>query len=93
MAGIGATSATTYATISSQTLLNQTQLQQARQAADQARQQADALRSEADQAEREAQKWQQKAQYLASQLQQNPSTYRIPDNPPRALGTLLNTLA
>ena len=76
-------SATNYATVSTQTLLNQTQLQQARQAADQAKAQA----------EQTAQKWQEKAQYLAEQLQQNPSTYRIPDQPPPRLGTLLSTLA
>ena len=81
---MAAISATSYATPSTQALLQQTQLQQARQSAAQSQAQADQLRLEARQAQQEAQKWQREAQYLAAQIQQNtaPAESAPPTRPP-----------
>lgn len=71
MASISAAiTGTSSATVSSQSLLNQTRLAQARQEADQAEQTARALRSKADQADQQAQHWQSEAQYLSAQILQ-----------------------
>ena len=69
MASISAAiTGTSSATVSSQSLLSQTRLAQARQEADQAEQTARALRSKADQADQQAQRWQNEAQYLSAQI-------------------------
>ena len=68
--------ATNNATVSTQSLMSQTQLQEARQEADQAESNAKQLRKRADQAEQDAQKSRQTVQYLSAQLlQQNANTY------------------
>ena len=98
MAGISATNSTTAST---QTLLNQTLLLQARQAASQAQQQAQQYRSEADQAEHESEKWQQQAEYLSNQLLQvqqapapnNSTTYNATLTPAKPAGTVINLTA
>lgn len=69
MASISAAlSGTSSATVSAQSLLNQTRLAQARQEADQAEETAKQMRNKADQAEQQAQGWRDKAQSLSAQI-------------------------
>ena len=63
-------SALTSGTPSTQSLLNQTQLVQARQSASQYQDKAQNLYTQARQAQTEAQQWTQKADYLSAQLLQ-----------------------
>lgn len=65
-----ALSGTSSATVSTQSLLNQTRLAQARQEADQAEQNARQLRNKAEQADQQAQHWRSEAQSLSAKIVQ-----------------------
>jgi hypothetical protein len=68
-------SATNSATVSLQSVLNRSRLEQARRQADQAEAEARDLRSQADQAEQDAQQGQQKVRSISSEIAKSATTY------------------
>jgi len=68
-------SATNSATVSLQSVLNRSRLEQARRQADQAEAEARDLRSQAEQAEQDAQQGQQKVRSISSDIAKSAATY------------------